>query len=107
MYSYEKSYGTLLQESGLESLKERREKQFRKFAEKASENPVYQHLFPKNLPSLNTRNPRLFQEKFARTDRLYKSPLYAMRRLLNKTPDSDRFNSPNLIDLSHVFNDPY
>ena len=75
-------------------------------AERMSQNPVYESLLPKNKTARNTRNTEVYQERFARSDRLYNSPLYAIRRLLNNTPNSDRFNNPDFVDLSHVFNDP-
>ena len=67
----------------------------------------YSELFPKNTNRQSARNPKLFVEEFARTDRLYNSPVFAMRRALNQTPYHDRFNDPKLIDLSHMFNDPF
>ena len=106
MYGYDKSYGALLRLSGLETLKSRREVHFQKFAKKTSENVNYKHLFPKNTSSVRTRHSKLFKEEFARTDRLYNSPVFAMRRALNNTPAHDRFNNPNYLDLSHIFNDP-
>ena len=107
MYGYQKTYGALLEEAELETLEARREKQFLKFAKKASENPNYSEYFPKNNCTVNTRRHKLFKEEFARTDRLYYSPVYAMRRALNETPYSDRFNNPNYIDLSFMFNNPF
>ena len=66
--------------------------------------------FPKAVKAAKkregTRNRKHFKEKTARTDRLYRGPVYAMRRHLNSTPDSDRFNNPVSVDLSHLFNDP-
>ena len=106
MYGYDKSYGALLKLAGLETLKTRRERHFKKFAEKASENENYKHLFPKNNCTVRTRHAKVFKEEFARSDRLYNSPVFAMRRVLNNTPSHDRFNSPNYLDLSHIFNDP-
>ena len=44
----------------------------------------------------------LYQEEFARTSRLYNSPLFYMRRQLNQTkhdPDPDT----DFIDLAHLF----
>ena len=107
LYGQQKSYGALLEEAGLKTLKERRQEHFIKFAKKTSENVNYSELFPKNSRRQSVRNPKVFLEKFARTDRLYNSPVYAMRRALNCTPYHDRFNNPNTIDLSHLFNDPF
>ena len=106
MYGYDKSYGALLKEADLETLEERRKRHFKKFAEKASENDNYRHLFPKNISTVRTSNPKVYREEYARSDRLYNSPLFAMRRILNGTPPSDRYNNPNYLDLSHLFNEP-
>ena len=107
MYGYNKTYEELLKLSGLQSLQERRRSQFKKFAEKMSSNPNYSRFFPLNQTAANTRHAKTYKEFFARTDRLYKNPLYAMCRLVNQTPDSDRYNNPLYEDLSHFFNDPY
>ena len=107
MYGYGKTYSELLQISGLQPLSERRTVQFEKFALNAVKNPVYEAWFPLNRGRSGTRNRKIYQEKMATTDRLYNSPVYAMRRLLNGTPYHDRFNNPKYQDLSHIFNDPY
>ena len=107
MFGYGKPYSELLSQSGLEKLSVRRQNQFEKFAERASTNPVYKSWFPLNEGRKGTRNRNVYLEKTARTDRLYKSPLYTMRRLLNGTPDIERFNNPMFVDLSHLFNDPF
>ena len=106
MYGYDKTYEQLLQCSGLESLKDRRNKLFQNFAQKIVKNPNYADLFPLNNSIQNTRRPKVYREIFAKTDRLYNSPLYAMRRFLNQTPEHSRFNNPNYVDLSDLFNDP-
>ena len=78
MYGRQKSYGVLLEESGLKTLKSRREEQFVKFAKDTSQNPNYAHLFPRNNCPVNTRNSKTYKEFFARTDRLYNSPVCAI-----------------------------
>ena len=50
----------------------------------------------------DTRKPRPYREETATSDRLYKSPLFAMRRILNENPA--KFIDPN--DLSGVYNKP-
>ena len=105
MFGYQKPYKQLLEESGLATLKSRRETAVLKFAQKTSENPVYSQWFRPNQNLTSQRNPKRYEEKFARTERLYKSPLYAMHRLLNKTPQTDPV-LPELLDLSHLFNEP-
>ena len=107
MYGYGKPYSELLKISGLRSLADRRREQFEKFAVNAVKHPVYSSWFPLNRGRSGTRNRKIYLEKLATTDRLYNSPVYAMRRHLNGTPYHDRFNNPNYQDLSHLFNDPY
>ena len=104
MYGYDKSYSELLKESELEPLKTRRERAFVKFAKKSSENPIYEHWFKRNSPLVNTRNPKTFVEKFAKTSRLYNSPIYAMRRALNDTPH-DQPQESNYLDLGYLFDE--
>ena len=48
IYGYNHDYHTLLQISGLTSLKDRRIESFRKFAHKTVKNAKYSHWFPKN-----------------------------------------------------------
>ena len=107
MYGYGVSYSKLLEMSGFQTLRDRRKALFNSFAEKAVKNPVYAGWFPLNKGRSGTRNRKKYVEKTATTDRLYNSPVYAMRRHLNNTPDHDRFNNPRLQDLSHLFNDPF
>ena len=77
-----------------------------KFAENAAANPIYEGWFPLNEGREGTRHRKRYEEKLAKTDRLYRSPVYAMRRHLNGTPYHDKFNNPKYVDLSHLFNDP-
>ena len=79
----------------------------RNFADKLAKNDNYSDLLPVNEQERFTRNRKQYKELHARTDRLYNSPLFAIRRLLNQTPASDRFNNPMHVDLSHIFNDPF
>ena len=48
IYGYKKSYSELLEESGLQPLKSRRQRAVLKFAQKASLNPIYAHWFKPN-----------------------------------------------------------
>ena len=104
MYGYKKLYTELLEESGLQPLKTRRQSAVLKFARKASENPIYARWFKKNPNLTSTRNPTIFAESFARTNHLYNSPLYAMRRLLNNTPYDPKPES-GVLDLAYLFDD--
>ena len=107
LYGYNKSYKDLLAESGLQSLKDRREAALKKFAQKTVKNPVYSAWFEENdHPRAGSqRRSKKYKEKLARTNRLYKSPLFTIRRVLNGTeevvPEEERaFMDPSL-------NDPY
>ena len=106
IYGYGLDYNVLLQMSGLETLEERRERALLKFAQKSSTNPQFMSWFPKNTNRSSQRSGKDYVEKFARSDRLYNSPLYAMRRALNNTPKNDRNSNPQFGDLSHIFNAP-
>ena len=88
IYGFELSYDELLAKSGLFSLEERRKKAFNEFASKISGSDRFKHLFPQNdIVATELRSRKKYKETFARTDRLYKSPLYSMRRSLNGVPD--------------------
>ena len=104
IYGYDKTYDELLSESELEPLKVRRQKGVLKFAQNASKNPIYARWFRGNPNPTSQRCPTKVEEKFARTHRLYNSPLFAMRRLLNNTP-SDPEPESNYLDLAHLFDD--
>ena len=104
IYGYTKSYDDLLKESGLLSLRERREIAVLKFARKTSANPIYSHWFPDNPNETSQRRPQLYKEEFARTSRSYNSPIFHMRRLLNES-DHDNTPDPHYIDLAHLFDD--
>ena len=67
------------------TLCERRNNLILNFARKTEKNPRFKKWFPeKNYEDLNLRNEKKFEEFFARTERLKKSPLYHMRRQLNE-----------------------
>ena len=73
--------------SGLKTLKKRREGGCKNFALKLAKSSKFGDLFPKNeydtdAPAL--RRTKEYKETFARTERMYRSPLYHMRRLLNE-----------------------
>ena len=102
LYGYDLSYTQLLQKSGLESMEERRIRQFEKFTKKTSENPKYTGWFPLKEQVRDTRKPRPYREERASSDRLYRSPLFAMRRLLNDKPAITA--DPN--DLTGAYNAP-
>ena len=76
IYGFEKSYAEVLQESGIESLWERRERLVDKFIAKLAANPRFADdwLPQKEFHHLDLRRELIFQEKFARSERLYRAP---------------------------------
>lgn len=84
IYGYEHSYRSLLSSTGLTTLKERRDMRSDKLVAKCLKNPRYQDWFEMNETTRTMRNPLPFKEKQARTNRLYNSPLFYMRRRLNE-----------------------
>ena len=106
MFGYNKSYDALLAESALETLKDRRAKPLAKFLDKSIKNPDYEDLFPRSLSERSSaRTGKKYQEYFARTQRLYNSPIFTMRRLLNNTMNDPPADDMDL-DLSHIFTEP-
>ena len=105
IYGYGLSYEELLEKSGLETLENRRDKALAKFANKALLNLQFEHWFPLNK-NRTGRHGKTFEEKYAKSDRLYNSPLFKMRRILNETPNNDQTSNPKITDLSYLFNAP-
>ena len=83
IYGYEHLYRSLLQQTGLQTLKDRRDARSDKFAAKCLANPKYRSWFEPNPVQRLTRNPLKYKECHARTQRLYNSPLFYMRCRLN------------------------
>ena len=83
-------------------MEDRRIQLFKKFTTKTSENLKYQEWFPLKDSIRNVRKPRPFLEEKARTERLYRSLIYAMRRLLNN--ENPITHDPE--DLSGIYNLP-
>ena len=107
IYGYKLNYEQLLQESGLETLTQRRDNTLIKCARKSPANTQFSHWFPFNTNRTSSRRSKAYEEKHASSDRLYNSPLFKMRRLLNNTPDSiQNTSNVNYSDLSHLFNAP-
>ena len=85
VYGIYVSYATVLNETSLETLGGRRENLIKKFALKTARNPKFSNAwFPLAQPTqYNTRHKKKYAEIKCRTDRMYKSPMYTMRRILN------------------------
>ena len=80
---YERSYRSLLEKTGLQTLQARRDARSVKFVAKCLQNQRFKDWFPLNDPERRTRNTLQYRELHARTKRLYNSPLFHMRRRLN------------------------
>ena len=84
IFGFDIPYSCALDESGLPTLIARMERLSIDFAEKISKNPRYEHWFPKKLNNhYELRTVLEFEEDFAPEERLFKIPLFSMRRLLN------------------------
>ena len=88
-------------EARLVTLEERRESRIIKFAEKTATNPKYcDRWFPKKNIIGSTRHTTPYLEEKANGNRLYKRPIFAMRRILNGTHLIEE------TDLSGLFGNP-
>ena len=79
------SYDNALKVLKLQSLKERREDLCLKFAQKCLQVPKFESMFPRNQRDHNMekRRPECFQVRRGLTERLRKSAIPHMQRLLN------------------------
>ena len=77
-------YASALQISGLETLKDRRTKLSLNFAKKCLKNERNKDLFPINIKNINTRPHEKFYVTPARSERLAKSAIPYLQRLLNQ-----------------------
>ena len=78
------NYEQALMIADLQTLKERRKVLCKKFAKNCLKNERMCHLFPLNQNIVNTRNPEKFFVQPARTERLARSAIPYMQRLLNE-----------------------
>ena len=83
IYGYEPSYRELMIKADLTTLRARREERELKFARKCVGSTRFAKWFP-SRPVGKTRGALTYEEKFARCCRCYNSPMYSMRRRLNK-----------------------
>ena len=86
IFGFDYTYDDLLKKSGLKTLENRRDDLFKKFSLKMAKS---QRFSTKWLPRMerserpNTRASKEYIEFYARTSRLYHSPIFKMRRVLN------------------------
>ena len=85
IFGYNVKKEDLLEKSGLSTLEERRGGLFKNFCLKIHSTPRFrsQWLKERQFVGHDLRNQMIIEENFARTERLFKSPLFSMRRLLN------------------------
>ena len=76
-------YSSALQLTGLERLKDRRTQLSLSFAKKCLKNKASKNLFPENVKLVNTRQHEKYFVTPARTERLAKSAIPYLQRLLN------------------------
>ena len=85
IFGFDRTYEDVLALSNLKTLEERRKNAFLKFAKNLAESERYKDWFPVNNNSeYNLRETKTYMETFARTQRLYNSPIFSMRRALNE-----------------------
>ena len=86
IWGFKHSYAQLLEMSGTDPLHERRLKLIDKFLVKTVQNDRFRNEWfkTKTFCHHNLRRERFYEEKYAKTERLYSSPLYSMRRRLNE-----------------------
>ena len=78
------SYQSGLNKIGLQTLDERREEICLNFARKCVKNEQFKQMFPLNKQTnMKTRHKEKYKVQFANTDRLQKSPIIYMQKLLN------------------------
>ena len=82
------AYHTVIENNLIVTHKQRRERLFDKFTRKAQANPAFREKWFPERPHIdyNLRHRPLLEQPTARTNRYQKSPLLAMRDMLNKNP---------------------
>ena len=83
IFGYGLSARKLREAAGVQTLRARRIEQTDKFASKAANTPRFSHWFPKTTGRRSARNTKVYEERYAKCDRLKNSPLFYMRRRLN------------------------
>ena len=87
IYGFEPSYRELVEKAGLTTLRARCKERELAFARKCVGSERFGRWFPTNEPQQITREPAMYKEFFARCSRCYNSPLFSMRRRLNRESD--------------------
>ena len=87
IFGYKHSYSSLLQQTGIKTLQQRRDERCLKFARKSLASDRFRQWSPMNVIARPTRNQLTYKESFAKTKRLHNSPIFHMRRLLNGKPN--------------------
>ena len=77
------SYEEALEHLDLQNLNQRRIMLASRFAKKCTQHEKFRDLFPKTENPLNLRTKEEYKVKFASTQKLYKSAIPTMQRLLN------------------------
>ena len=83
VFGWDSSYDKLCESGTITTLEKRREALTLNFAKKCIKDNRFQHWF-KEKPRNNLRSNKIYEEQFAKTERLRKSPLFYMRRALNE-----------------------
>ena len=83
IYGWDIRYDDLVNDGIIEPLYKRRERLTMNFAKKAVQSERFSKWFPLKNNPVNLRNCQKYEEFYARTERLKKSPLFYMRRGLN------------------------
>ena len=84
IYGYGPSYRELVEKAGLTTLRTRRERRELTFAQKCASSVRFGHWFPQRESVRENRVSPVYEEMYARTHRCYNSPLFSMRRRLNR-----------------------
>ena len=85
VFGWNYTYDEVLALAGVEKLSDRRKKLFDSFAQKVAKNPRFAHWLPRQVNTgHNTRNDKMYQEEFSRTERYKNSPVFQIRRRLNQ-----------------------
>ena len=86
IFGFDHSKSKLLELAGIPTLAKRRERLFSKFCQKIYSNPRFNEEWLPTRPFINQelKHQNIIIEKYARTERLFRSPLYTIRSHLNE-----------------------